>query len=101
MFSPATATDAQRHISITVNDRQIGVRAGLPLALALMEAGIVPLRRATVSGAPRSPLCLMGVCFECLVHVDGHRNVQSCMVEVQEGMSVQLADGPRSVGSTK
>lgn len=93
MFSPAIAADAQHHVLINVNDRQISVRAGLPLALALMEAGIVPLRRATVSGAPRSPLCLMGVCFECLVHVDGRRNVQSCMIEVREGMSVQLADG--------
>ncbi|UHS59846.1 (2Fe-2S)-binding protein [Agrobacterium vaccinii] len=95
MFSPVLAIDTKERVSIKINGKEVFVRAGLPLALALMEAGITPLRRSVVSGAPRSPLCLMGVCFECLVHVDGSRNVQSCMIEVREGMSVELADGPR------
>lgn len=95
MFRPVLAVDTQERVLITVNGEEARVRASLPLALALMEAGITPLRRSVVSGAPRSPLCLMGVCFECLVHVDGRRNVQSCMVEVREGMSVELAVGPR------
>lgn len=95
MFSPAFAADTQEHVFITVNGKEVRVRAGLPLALALMETAITPLRRSTISGAPRSPLCLMGVCFECLVHVDGRRNVQSCMIEVKDGMSVELAEGPR------
>ncbi|MDP9839765.1 putative molibdopterin-dependent oxidoreductase YjgC [Neorhizobium huautlense] len=99
MFSPASAVDSQEHVSITINGKETSVRAGLPLALALMEAGITPLRHSVVSGAPRSPLCLMGVCFECLVHVDDSRNVESCMIEVRQGMSVELANGPRPMES--
>ncbi|WCK80111.1 (2Fe-2S)-binding protein (plasmid) [Agrobacterium fabrum] len=99
MFRSIAAADTQLHVCITVDGKELSVRAGLPLALALMEAGITPLRQSVVSGAPRSPLCLMGVCFECLVHVDGRRNVQSCMVEVREGMLIQRADGPRPLGS--
>lgn len=95
MFSPALADDTRGHVSIRVNGKLVPVRVGLPLALALMEAGFTPLRRSAVSGAARSPVCLMGICFECLVHVDGRRNVQSCMIEVEEGMAVELADGPR------
>lgn len=100
MFSPAFAADTQEHVLITVNGKEVSVRGGLPLALALMEAGLTPLRRSVVSGSPRSPLCLMGVCFECLVHVDGRSNVQSCMIEVQVGMSIELADGPRPMENT-
>ncbi|MBN9306984.1 MAG: (2Fe-2S)-binding protein [Devosia sp.] len=82
-------------VTIRVDRRNVSVRAGLSLALALMEAGVVPIRRSAVSGAPRSPLCLMGVCFECLVEVDGRQNVQSCMIEVVDGMNVHLPEGAR------
>ena len=80
-------------VNFTIDGDSCTARAGLPLALALLEAGVVPLRRTAVSGAGRAPLCLMGVCFECLVHVDGRANVQSCMVPVRAGMAVQLQRG--------
>jgi NADH dehydrogenase/NADH:ubiquinone oxidoreductase subunit G len=38
---------------------------------------------------------MMGVCFDCLVEVDGRQNVQSCMVEVSDGMQVSLPAGAR------
>ena len=56
------------------------------------------IRRST--GEPRAPLCLMGVCFDCLVEVDGRQNVQSCMVDVREGMNVGLQHGARRVAGT-
>ncbi|MEZ5620583.1 MAG: (2Fe-2S)-binding protein [Burkholderiaceae bacterium] len=43
------------------------------------------------SRAPRAPMCLMGVCFDCLVEIDGRPNVQACMVEVREGMRVHAS----------
>lgn len=97
MFSPVLADDTQEHVFITVNGKKVRARAGLPLALALMEAETTPLRYSAVSGEPRSPLCLMGVCFECLVHVYGRGNVQSCMIEAKDGMVVELANGPRAM----
>ena len=48
-----------------------------------------------MSGAPRGPFCMMGVCFECLVVIDGTGNRQACMVPLQAGMAVALQDGPR------
>jgi hypothetical protein len=68
------------------------------LATALLNAGVVPFRRTVVSGSARAPLCLMGVCFDCLAEVDGQQNVQSCMVQVQAGMRVQLSEGARRPG---
>ena len=35
------------------------------------------------------PYCLMGVCFECLMEIDGEPDVQSCLVTVREGMVVR------------
>ena len=31
----------------------------------------------------------MGVCFECLVEIDGHPNKRACQVTVKDGMVVR------------
>ena len=31
----------------------------------------------------------MGICFECLVRVDGRQNVRACMTRVRAGMRVE------------
>lgn len=95
MFEPMLQTHTGPFVTIEVDGQPIRARPEICLALALMEAGIVPLRRTPVSGAPRSPLCLMGVCFECLCEVAGQQNVQSCMIGVTDGMRVRLATGAR------
>jgi NADH dehydrogenase/NADH:ubiquinone oxidoreductase subunit G len=35
----------------------------------------------------------MGVCFDCLVEIDGVPNVQACMTRVREGMRVRPMPG--------
>jgi predicted molibdopterin-dependent oxidoreductase YjgC len=40
---------------------------------------------------------MMGVCFECLMVIDGQPNTQSCMTPVAEGMEVRFQQGARSV----
>ena len=67
------------------------------LALAMLKAGFARFRDTPISGSARAPLCLMGVCFDCLVEVDGLPNVQACMVTVQDGMQVRLQHGARRV----
>ena len=51
-----------------------------------------------MSGAPRAPYCMMGVCFDCLVVVDGVGNRQGCLVPLREGMAVETQHGRREVG---
>lgn len=36
----------------------------------------------------RAPYCMMGVCHECLMQIDGVNHTQSCMTMVKEGMKV-------------
>lgn len=100
MFRPieVPAAEQRKTIVIRVEGRDLQALEGQTLASALLGAGVVPFRRTPVSGAPRAPLCLMGVCFDCLVDVDGQHNVQSCLVEVRGGMQVRLPAGARKAG---
>src|SRR5690606_28627918 len=50
-------------VEITVNGRPVAARAGIPLALALLEGGLEAFNRSPVDGTPRRPYCLMGACL--------------------------------------
>ena len=75
-------------VQIRFDDRPLTVPAGISVAAALLQAGVQRFRASPVSGAPRAPYCMMGVCFECLVEIDGQPSRQSCLVTVREGMPV-------------
>ncbi len=34
---------------------------------------------------------MMGVCFECVLEIDGQPNRQACLVPVAEGLTVRLS----------
>lgn len=67
------------------------------VAAALFLHGVDACRDTAVSNAPRGPFCMMGVCYDCLVTIDGHPNRQACMTRVREGMQVTRQCGPREV----
>jgi predicted molibdopterin-dependent oxidoreductase YjgC len=94
MFKRLATTEA-RVIDIEVDGRRVPARAGESVAAALLVAGCVPLRHTPLSGAPRAPVCMMGVCFECLVEIDDQPNVQACMVPVRDGMRIRTQHAAR------
>jgi predicted molibdopterin-dependent oxidoreductase YjgC len=61
------------------------------LLLSTLEPALY--RRSVVCGLPRAPLCMMGVCFECLVEIDGQPNQQGCLARVREGMRIRRQMG--------
>ena len=69
------------------------------LAAALLRSGKVQFRTAAKDD-PRGPYCMMGVCFECLVEIDGRPNQQACQITVHDGMIVQRQNAPRSAVET-
>lgn len=75
-------------ISLRVDGRPIRTPAGTLLAAALIDAGCHTFARS-VEGAPRGPVCGMGVCFECRVFVEGRGPVRACRVEATAGMEVR------------
>ena len=99
MFKPATfakATSIER-VDMFLNGEPLRVPARQTLAAALLGANTHTFRHTPVSGQARGPLCMMGVCFECLVEIDGVPNQQACMVEVANGMRVRLSEGARAL----
>ena len=83
---------------LKVDGREIRARDGDTMAAALLAAGIKHIRTTPVSGKPRAPYCLMGVCFDCLVTIDGVGSRQACLVPVHEGMAVETQQGKREAG---
>ena len=94
MFRRAIESSAAR-VTLTVDGRSIEAREGDTVAAALLAAGVVVFRETPVSGAPRGPLCLMGICFECLVTIDGAGSRQACLTLVSDGMAVETQRGRR------
>lgn len=93
-----TRTEAAAgNISFEFEGRTLKAAEGESLAGALLLAGISTFRSTVKSGASRGPYCMMGVCFECLVEVDGRPNQQACMIEVRDGMSVKRQQGAPEV----
>ena len=85
-------------VAITVDGKAVRARVGDTVAVALLAAGIDHCRTTPVTGAPRAPYCLMGVCFDCLVTVDGVGSRQGCLVPVRDGMKVETQQGKREAG---
>ena len=89
---------APEPVALTVDEKRVNARSGDTVAAALIAAGIDHCRTTPVTGAPRAPYCLMGVCFECLVTIDGVGSRQGCLVQVRDGMTVETQTGRREAG---
>jgi predicted molibdopterin-dependent oxidoreductase YjgC len=85
-------------VNVTIDGAPVVAHEGDSVAAAILASGRVACRTTPVSGAPRGPYCMMGVCFECLVTVDGVGNRQGCLVRVAEGMAIETQRGKRELG---
>lgn len=82
--------DGQRNgeaVRIIVDGVEREVFTGMSVAAALLAMGEIEARISPSSQKPCSPHCLMGVCFECLMEIDGIER-QACMVEVRDGLVI-------------
>ena len=78
-----------RPVSIVVDGEAIAAHEGEMLAAALMAAGVWRLRLSPSARAPRGAFCLMGICQECAIFVDGDIR-QACQVPARHGLRVEL-----------
>lgn len=95
MFRPMRERQVSATLAFTFDGRPMTARAGDTVATALLANGVVACRETPVSDSPRAPYCLMGVCFECLVVIDGVGNRQGCLVPLAEGMAIETQHGRR------
>jgi predicted molibdopterin-dependent oxidoreductase YjgC len=69
--------------------------AGQSVGAAVLANGERTLRQTRFAMKPRGMFCGIGICFDCLVVIDGVANQRACLVEVKAGMRVetQIASG--------
>ncbi|PZN98160.1 MAG: (2Fe-2S)-binding protein [Hyphomicrobiales bacterium] len=95
MFRPIADIKPGPSLGFTFDGSPMTARAGDTVAAALLANGIQACRQTPVSGAARGPYCMMGVCFDCLVVIDGVGNRQGCLVPLREGMRIETQAGRR------
>lgn len=78
-----------RTITFDFGGRTIRASEGETVAAALLGSGVKTTGTRAVSGRARGPFCLIGVCFECLVEIDGISDQRACLTTVQQGMKVR------------
>jgi predicted molibdopterin-dependent oxidoreductase YjgC len=79
--------------TIYFDERPIRCRSDESVAAALLAAGIERFRSTPVRSSDRMPYCMIGVCFDCLVEIDGQADRQACLVPVVDGMKVRSQEG--------
>ena len=98
-FRPLEA--AAPTVTIELDGETRVVPADMSLAASLLASGLRRSRTTPVSGAPRAPYCMMGVCFECLMEVDGVPSQQTCRIPVAAGLKVRTQEGARDAGGAQ
>ena len=66
---------------------------GETVASVMLASGSRALRNTRKEGKPRGLFCGIGVCYDCLVVVDGRASVRACMTRAVPGMKVQTQQG--------
>jgi predicted molibdopterin-dependent oxidoreductase YjgC len=81
--------EPQSPVTVTVDGLPVRAREGETVAAVLLRCEPFHARTTMLSGERRAPYCMMGVCFECLMVIDGHRSVQACLTTVRDGMRIE------------
>ena len=80
-------------VTVYIEDAPIKVEEGTTVTAAVALAGQTVTRVTAKTQTERGPFCLMGVCFECLMEIDGVPNQQGCLTIVKEGMRIKRQHG--------
>ena len=78
-------------ITFTFNGNAIQCEEGQSIAAALINSNQRELRRTRFGDESRSIFCGIGICFDCVVVVNGVANQRSCLIEAHDGMIVESA----------
>ena len=84
---------SQFNIEFTFDGEKIEAITGQSVAAALLAANQRALRKTRFNNNDRGVFCGIGVCFDCLVVIDGLANQRACLIEAKPGMRVQTQVG--------
>ena len=84
---------SQFNIEFTFDGESINAITGQSVAAALLAANQRALRKTRFNNNDRGVFCGIGVCFDCLVVINGITNQRACLIEAKPGMKVQTQVG--------
>jgi predicted molibdopterin-dependent oxidoreductase YjgC len=79
-------------VSLTIEGKEIIAFEGDTVAAAMLAAGFAYTRITPEKGKRRAPYCMMGICFDCIVEINGIPNQRACQTLVQAGMQVNIQE---------
>jgi predicted molibdopterin-dependent oxidoreductase YjgC len=81
-----------KQLQVELNGKLVTGYEGETVA-ALFAAENLSALRTTQDGEARGMFCGMGVCFDCLVVINGIPNTRACMTWLKEGMKIASQTG--------
>jgi predicted molibdopterin-dependent oxidoreductase YjgC len=81
-------------LHLTFDGNDVTAHPGQTVGAALIDAGIHSWRTTRNHGRPRGLFCGIGICYDCLITVDGLANQQACLVIVAGGMRLSSEVAP-------
>lgn len=81
-----------RGFSITFDGRPVAAVAGDTVGSALTRAGVRSWRTTRHRGRPRGLFCGIGICFDCLLTIDGSPDQRACLAPAADGMDVRSGE---------
>ncbi|RZU23599.1 (2Fe-2S)-binding protein [Streptomyces sp. BK239] len=79
--------------TVTFDGRVVEALPGQTIAAALWSAGVTSWRTTRREGRPRGVFCGIGVCFDCLVAVDGRPGQRACVTPALPGADIRTQEG--------
>jgi D-hydroxyproline dehydrogenase subunit gamma len=81
-------------LTITVDGIAVPGLVGQSVAGVILANDSVGFRRTSHEGRPRGVFCGIGVCYDCLVEVNGLRDVRACQRRATDGDVVVTQHDP-------
>ena len=78
--------------TFTLDGNAMTAFPGETIAAALLAAEHRVMRRTEKGDRPRGIFCGMGICFDCLITVDGRPHLRACITLAEPGMQVVTQD---------
>ncbi len=76
-------------ITVSIDGQSVVAYAGETVAAVLLAQGRRTFRQTARTGAGRGLFCGIGICYDCLVTVDGMPNVRACLTPVAAGAVIE------------
>jgi predicted molibdopterin-dependent oxidoreductase YjgC len=84
-------------IRVTLNGESITSREGQSVGALLLEHEQLATRTTRQNARPRGMFCGIGICFDCLITINGITNQRACVTNIEEGMTIQTQQGSGAI----